>query len=395
MRFFIEADGGSRGNPGIAGSGTLVLDASGTVLREIVYVVGTASNNVAEYHSLINGLEAVQDIAQQLHLPLRQVEVEVKMDSKLVVEQMSGRWKIKHPDMLQLALRGQQIARNFGRVSYTWVPRTKNKRADALSNEAMDALAGGAPVGFVTGAPGSAASAASGEVPAAPASSPPAATPVAAAAGASLEKTAGGVTRTRLLLVRHGQTEHSAQHLYSGSSNPPLDETGRRQAELVAARLIGVDAVLCSPSARARETAEICAKKLGLGVRSDAGLKELDFGVWEGLSFDEAAERDPELHAKFLSDPTVAPPGGESLNKVHRRVKKTLEGICERYPDQTVLVVTHTAPLKSILRTALDGPTSMYYRLQVDLASLSVAEFYSDGPTCVRLVNDTSHLRAN
>ena len=143
MKVQIKADGGSRGNPGIAGSGTVLYDASGTVLTSIADYVGTATNNVAEYRALLNGLEAARDLGA--------TEVEVLMDSKLVVEQMSGRWKIKHPDMKELALKAQAIARDFDAISYTWIPRAENSEADALANQAMDAGAAGAPIGIVAG----------------------------------------------------------------------------------------------------------------------------------------------------------------------------------------------------------------------------------------------------
>ena len=136
MKVQIKADGGSRGNPGIAGSGTVLYDASGMVLTSIADYVGTATNNVAEYRALLNGLEAARDLGA--------TEVEVLMDSKLVVEQMSGRWKIKHPDMKELALKAQAIARDFDAISYTWIPRAENSEADALANQAMDAGAAGA-----------------------------------------------------------------------------------------------------------------------------------------------------------------------------------------------------------------------------------------------------------
>ncbi|GAA1971220.1 hypothetical protein GCM10009817_08980 [Terrabacter lapilli] len=135
-RLVVEADGGSRGNPGVAGYGALVRDPStGRVLVELAEPLGTASNNVAEYSGLLAGLRAVIDIDPG-------AGVRVKMDSKLVVEQMSGRWKIKHEDMRRLALEARelctQISRAGGSVDFEWVPREKNKDADALSNEAMD-----------------------------------------------------------------------------------------------------------------------------------------------------------------------------------------------------------------------------------------------------------------
>jgi probable phosphoglycerate mutase len=134
-RLVVEADGGSRGNPGPAGYGAVVRDATtGEVLAEVSESIGRATNNVAEYSGLIAGLRAAAAIA-------RGADVEVRMDSKLVVEQMSGRWQIKHPDMRPLAAKARETARALGRVSYTWVPRSRNAHADRLANQAMDAAA--------------------------------------------------------------------------------------------------------------------------------------------------------------------------------------------------------------------------------------------------------------
>ncbi|WP_143677470.1 reverse transcriptase-like protein, partial [Streptomyces scabiei] len=130
--FIVEADGGSRGNPGPAGYGSVVLDAvTGETLVEAAEYIGVATNNVAEYRGLIAGLKAAYELDPE-------ASVRVRMDSKLVVEQLSGRWKIKHPDMKPLAA---EAARVFppGRVTYEWMPREQNKHADRLANEAMDA----------------------------------------------------------------------------------------------------------------------------------------------------------------------------------------------------------------------------------------------------------------
>ena len=135
-RLVVEADGGSRGNPGPAGYGAVVRDAAtGEVIAEVSESIGRATNNVAEYSGLIAGLRAAAAIA-------RGADVEVRMDSKLVVEQMSGRWQIKHPDMRPLAAKARETARALGRVSYTWVPRSRNAHADRLANQAMDAATG-------------------------------------------------------------------------------------------------------------------------------------------------------------------------------------------------------------------------------------------------------------
>jgi len=134
MRLLVEADGGSRGNPGPAGYGAVVLDAeSGEVLAERSEGLGIATNNVAEYRGLIAGLRAA--------IELGGTDVEVRMDSKLVVEQMSGRWKVKHPAMQPLAREAAGLVRQLGSVRFGWVPRERNKRADRLANLAMDAQA--------------------------------------------------------------------------------------------------------------------------------------------------------------------------------------------------------------------------------------------------------------
>ena len=133
-RLIIEADGGSRGNPGLAGYGAVVRDAvTGDVLAEVHESIGHATNNVAEYSGLLAGLRAAGQLAPG-------ADTEVRMDSKLVVEQMSGRWKIKHPDLRPLAAQAGQAARALGRVTYTWVPRERNTHADRLANQAMDAV---------------------------------------------------------------------------------------------------------------------------------------------------------------------------------------------------------------------------------------------------------------
>ncbi|MGX1370450.1 broad specificity phosphatase PhoE/ribonuclease HI [Streptomyces canus] len=129
--FIVEADGGSRGNPGPAGYGCVVLDAAtGQTLVETYEYLGIVTNNVAEYRGLLAGLRAAHDLDPS-------ARVHVRMDSKLVVEQMSGRWKIKHPDMKPLALEAGRVFPP-GRVTYEWIPREQNKHADRLANEAMD-----------------------------------------------------------------------------------------------------------------------------------------------------------------------------------------------------------------------------------------------------------------
>ncbi|MEU4807314.1 bifunctional RNase H/acid phosphatase [Actinosynnema sp. NPDC023587] len=367
MKVVVEADGGSRGNPGPAGYGAVVRDAAtGELLAERAEGIGVATNNVAEYRGLIAGLRAAVELGASA--------VVARMDSKLVVEQMSGRWQVKHPSMQPLAREAREVASGIASVSYEWIPRERNKVADRLANEAMDAQAGRAPAAKPA-APGTASGTASG------------ATPVSWT-GAVGEP-------TRLHLVRHGQTELSAARRYSGRGDPPLTDVGRRQAEAAAARLAkldGVAAVVSSPLGRAAATAAAVGGALGVEVEALDGLIETDFGGWEGLTFAEAAEHDPDLHRRWLGDPSVAPPGGESFDVVHRRVRRTRDALITRFGGRDVVVVSHVTPIKSLLRMGLDAGPSLLYRLHLDLASLSVVEFYPDGHASVRLVNDTSHL---
>jgi broad specificity phosphatase PhoE/ribonuclease HI len=351
MKVIVEADGGSRGNPGPAGYGSVVWSADrSTVLAESKQAIGTATNNVAEYRGLIAGLtEAVN---------LGATDVDVAMDSKLVVEQMSGRWKVKHPDLVPLHRAATALAVQFASVSYRWIPREQNSHADRLANEAMDAagqVVDASPAGW-TGAKGA---------------------------------------PTRMLLLRHGQTELSVQRRYSGRGNPALTGLGRRQADAAAAYIAGrggIAAVVTSPLQRAYDTAAVAGKALGVDVVVDDDLIETDFGAWEGLTFAEAAARDPELHRKWLRDTSVAPPGGESFDAVHRRVRRACDRIIAEYGGATVLVVSHVTPIKTVLQLALDASSSILYRLHLDLASLSIAEFYPDGKASVRLVNHTAYL---
>ncbi|MBC8090415.1 MAG: histidine phosphatase family protein, partial [Pseudonocardia sp.] len=121
------------------------------------------------------------------------------------------------------------------------------------------------------------------------------------------------------------------------------------------------------------------------------GLIETDFGAWEGLTFGEAKQRDPELHALWLGSQDVSPPGGESFSTVSQRLAAERDAILAAYPGQTVVVVSHVTPIKMILRDALRGGPEILYRLHLDLASLSQVDFYPDGGASVRLVNDTNH----
>jgi broad specificity phosphatase PhoE/ribonuclease HI len=391
LHVVVEADGGSRGNPGPAGYGAVVKDAEGEVLAERKESLGVVTNNVAEYRGLIAGLTAAAEVGAST--------VDVRMDSKLVVEQMSGRWKIKHPDMQPLAARAKELAAGFSRVEYAWIPRAENSHADRLANEAMDEATGkpaaGRPAGGASGRPATAArdsGAPEATAPKLPTRKPDRAT---------VAWTGAQGTPTRLLLLRHGQTEMSALRRYSGRGDVPLTELGRAQAAAAAKRLAATDGlvvdgeavpIISSPLTRTKQTAQAVADALGGRVETHPGLIETDFGEWEGLTFAEAADRDPELHRSWLGDSSVSPPAGESFDVVHRRVRKARDELIAEHGGRTLVLVSHVTPIKTLLRMGLDAGPQLLFRLHLDLASLSIVEFYPDGNASVRLANDTSHL---
>ncbi len=377
----VEADGGSRGNPGPAGYGAVVRDArTGEVLAEVSESLGITTNNVAEYSGLIAGLRAAAGLAPG-------ADVEVRLDSKLVVEQMSGRWQVKHPGIRPLAASAQDLARRFGRVSYSWVPRARNAHADRLANEAMDAAAQGKAPGNGRPRPraprsaGGSGTSASRDGRPRPGSGPgwgPAQAPP-----------------VTTVLLRHGQTPLSPERRFAGRGDIPLTETGLAQAAAAARRLAGrggIDLIVTSPLQRARRTAEAVAAQTGVPVEVDEAWLETDFGKWEGLTFAEAAERWPDEVAAWLADPEVAPPGGESFAATGERVLAGLAALVAARPAATVLVVSHVTPMKTLLRHALLAPPQALRRIYLDVACLCEIDWYPGGTGVVRCVNDTAHL---
>jgi len=369
----VEADGGSRGNPGPAGYGAVVRDAdSGAVLAELHESLGTTTNNVAEYSGLIAGLEKAADLSPG-------ADVDVRMDSKLVVEQMSGRWQIKHPALQPLASRASAAARRLGQVRYEWVPRARNTHADRLANQAMDEARDGGR-GSRADLSGASSPGTQGTRPA-PRPGP--------------GWTAAHSEPTTTVLLRHGETPLSVERRFAGRGDIPLTETGRLQAKAAAQRLAargGIQLIVTSPLQRARLTAEAVAAATGAPVEVDDGWIETNFGAWEGLSYAEAMERWPDEVTAWMKDTSVAPPGGESFAAAGRRVLAALGRLLGRAQPGRVVVVSHVTPMKTVLRHALLAPPAALRRMHLDVACLCEVDWYADGPAVVRSLNDTGHL---
>ena len=381
----VEADGGARGNPGPAGFGAVLKDAeTGEVIAEAAESIGHATNNVAEYRGLIAGLELFVE-----HTP--DAMLEVRMDSKLVIEQMAGRWKIKNAGMRPLAITAQSLA-PFGTV-WTWVPREQNKHADRLANLAMDAAARGevydVQAGRAVGA-GDTAEATRREdhvigdnrpgdpTPEAP--SPPVNSPL-------IGWLAG--PETTLILLRHGVTDLTVDRRFSGSGglDPGLNAAGREQAQRAAEALHadgGADVVLTSPLRRTRETAGFVADALGLPLQVEDGFAECAFGEWDGLTLDEVEERWPEEIRLWLGSMDLRPPRGESVVDVQQRVEPALQKILAEHVGQTIVVVSHVTPIKIVVRYCLDMPLPSINRMQLAPASLTTLAFYESGASTLR-----------
>ncbi len=340
--FTITADGGSRGNPGPAAYGAVVSE-DGKILKELFQSIGIASNNVAEYSGLIAGLEAAHALDPE-------ATIDVKMDSKLVVEQMSGRWQIKHPDMRELAKKARSI-HPISLITFTWIPRDLNSHADRLANKALD-----------------------GEV----------AETKYVQKNFLHSRMFSSEVPTTIFLIRHGETPLTPERRFSGSdgSNPGLTERGREQARAVAALLAPRDpkVLLVSPLQRTRDTAEEIMKIVPLVPIIDEDFKEASFGKWDGLTPIQVEEQFPEEFKAWVADPWYRQGGGESYAATSERAGSALRRIAAQYPGEKVAVVTHNVVIKGAVCVALDTPIESIFHVDISPCSITTIKIWpSDG----------------
>ena len=360
-QLIIQADGGSRGNPGKAGFGAVVLSVpQRTVLARRAGYLGTATNNFAEYHGLLAGIKAALQINPE-------AELLVELDSNLVVQQMSGAWKIKHADMQALALQARELTRGK-RISYRWIPRAENSLADALANKAMDEE-GDFSQDFWNQ---SSQQAASGET--------------------TQNSTSGFST---LYLVRHGETAMTRSGQFSGSTapGPQLSELGIHQARN-AAKLVTTlwreevfepakqwEKLLVSPLARTKQTAEPVSQDTGLTPQNVPELVEVGFGQWQGLTQQEIAQQWPgQLESWFNPGTTPAPgTGGESLEQVAARVWPILQDLATQSAGRPSIVVAHSVVIRAGIGQSLGLRPEQWARMRVLPGSVSVIQFGPQG----------------
>ncbi len=198
----------------------------------------------------------------------------------------------------------------------------------------------------------------------------------------------------KLFLVRHGQTDWNINRRFQGQSDVPLNEAGRQQATALANRLSRehIDVLFASDLQRAYETARMIAAQHACEIRLDTRLREINFGAWEGLTYDEIKHNDPAVLAAREADIfTTAAPDGETLNQLTSRVESVLNDLHTQYADQTILIVAHGGPLQILLCLALNLSPSKYWQFHLASASLSKITYYPAG-AIINLMNDTCHL---
>lgn len=206
----------------------------------------------------------------------------------------------------------------------------------------------------------------------------------------------------RIFLVRHGRTAWNKGEVFRGTSDVPLDDVGRRQAELAAGALVvqARDAVrvLCSPLSRAVETASVIAARLGLKAEADERLNDIDVGEWSGSSLADVSARYPGLYQEWARTPHLFRfPGGGTLAEVQREAWQVVEESAALLPGADVVIVSHRLTLKTLMLKALGAGLERFWRLRLDTASVSSLEPGEPGteaPLVVCRVNDTSHLAA-
>ncbi len=356
--FRLTADGGSRGNPGPAGYGAVVTE-NGKIVAELFDVIGTATNNVAEYSGLLAGLSHIHQLDKE-------ATIEVAMDSKLVVEQMSGRWQIKHADMRDLAKQCRE-AHSPSLVTYSWIPRDENSHADRLANKALDGESAHKPAAVIQ-------------------------------QNYLTDRLRSAEIPTFIYFIRHGETILTPTRKFSGtgSLDPELMQEGLDQADLVAEEAVklSADVLIASPLKRTRQTAEAIARTTGLEIIFDESWYELSFGDWDGKSIEEVKTEDPDAYQAWLNSTSYAPGGGESYDQASVRIEEALEKLVAEYPGKKVIVVTHNGVIKTAIKLAMGAPAEAVFHVDATPCSISSISIWpSDGLRAVRSVNERGHLR--
>ena len=367
---FLYADGASRGNPGPAAYGVHIEDSEENTIADFGEALGIATNNQAEYSGVIAGLRYLTTTQYR--------EVTIRLDSKLVVEQLSGRWKIKNSNMQELAIEAQGLLREFD-ARFEWVPREQNSLADANANKALDE-------GDFT-------------------SSSAANLELSSIQPRSIRAPRQYLEPTTIAVVRHGHTVNTEKNLISGGqgTDPELSELGLFEANAAAEQLplllseFGLpelSAVYHSPMVRTTQTAAALAMGK-LELLADARLREIGFGDWEMLEMAQLETDELELVSAWRGSLDVAPPGGESVNDMQGRVWSALEEIINQNRGKSVAVATHMMPTRAFAAAAFRGAKNAYFNLNSSPGGISIYRFFDMNFAEVFVMNSCQHLIRN
>lgn len=200
---------------------------------------------------------------------------------------------------------------------------------------------------------------------------------------------------TRLILIRHGQTDYNSEKRYCGFSNPPLNEKGIEQVERLSFNLrkTKVDKVYSSDLQRAFQSAKLIFRDLPVEQISD--FREMNFGLFEGLGYEEIIKAHPRLYRDWLRYPNqIKIPDGEGLTELNKRVNSRLSSILSENEDKTIALVTHGGPIRAILCQALRFSLKKFWQIEQEITALNIIDYPKGSAPAIIKMNDISHLSA-
>jgi len=364
---YVYCDGASRGNPGPASYGVHIEDAAGSTIADFGEGLGSQTNNYAEYQGVIAALRYLTASEHRL--------LTIRLDSKLVVEQLSGRWKVKSPEIRELVFEASQLLGAFD-VTLEWIPREQNSIADANANRALDD-------GDFQTEEGS--------------------LPLSAVQPRSIRAPRQQIEPTIIVVIRHGSTSSTSANLISGGDgeDPELNETGLEEASRAAKavspllelfNLPPVTSIIYSPMRRTTQTADALLEVVGVDSVSDERLREIAFGDWDGRSMTDMELESTAEVAKWRSSISQKPPGGESIVELEERVKALITQVVPENQGKTVALVTHMMPSRAIAKLAQRSAESTYWNINFSPCGISIYRFFGTGLVETFAINSCAHL---
>lgn len=364
---YIYCDGASRGNPGPASYGVSIVDANGLAIAEFGEKLGVRTNNYAEYQGVIAALRYLSGTDYR--------EITIRMDSKLVIEQLAGRWKVKSPDMRELVSEASRLLGPF-EAKLEWIPREENSRADELANLALD-----------------------GNEP----EFEPAEIELAGVQPRSIRAPRQIQEPVTLVLVRHGHTQMTEADLIAGGdgADPALSELGQLDASAAASaipklleyfKLPQATRILHSPMLRTTQTAQEIGIRMGLTLEPDERLREIGFGSWNGREMTTINSQHPKLVRRWQGSMTEKPENGESIDDLVSRIKPLISELTEHASSETVVLVSHMMPVRTISALSAKGSPNLFWSTNFSPGSISIVRFFGTEFAEQFVINSCQHL---